>query len=166
MKKYLILLAFLVGFVAFFAGKNDRTRPTQAATVFNTDKDVSYLTFGGGVGDTIVVSDTVSIPIVINHSAVVKPEIQLYWDKISAGTAHATLTFWQSNDGTTYTAIKKGKLQTAYSKTLSIASDTTNFYSFAADSAIVEGRYLKLKYITTSTASVKGKLTHKIKFNL
>jgi hypothetical protein len=167
MKKFLIIsILALVSIGLFFAGVKDRTRPLASAVVMGQSDDISYLVTGGGVGDTIVVSDTVQIPIVVTHSALVKPLIQMYWDQIGTAIATSTLTFWQSNDGVNYTAVKKGKLQAAYSKSFTIKADTTNFISFALDSVVLEGRFLKLRYITSSTAAVKAKLTHRIKFNL
>lgn len=166
MKKIIIFsILAIVGFGLFFAGVNDRTLPLQAASVFDESNDKSLLTFGGLAGDTLVVSDTVQYPIRISHSKLLKPFIQMYWQKIGAGTATVTATFWQSNDGVTYNAIPKGKNQTAYSKTLTLSATGTTFISFTADTVVFEGQYLKVRYITSSTASVKGKMTHKIKFN-
>lgn len=167
MKKFLIIS--ILGVLAvglYFNGVNDRTRPLTSASVFGDASDQSYLTFGGQAGDTLVVSDTVSYPIAVNHSKIVQPFIQMYWQKIGAGTATVTVSFWSSNDGTTYNQIVKGKAQAAYTKTLTLSATGTTFISFPLDTAIVQGRYFKIRYITSSTASVKGKMTHKIKFNL
>lgn len=167
MKKFIIIsILSLVGIGLFFAGVKDRTRPLQSASVFGDASDQSYLVCGGGAGDTIVVSDTVRVPVVVNHSAIVQPYIQLYYDKISSGTATIAATYWQSNDGVNYKQLLKGKNQSAYAKSLALAADTTIWTSFAADTVVFEGRFLMMKYITSSTASVKGKLTHRIKFNL
>lgn len=166
MKKLIIFsILAIIGIGLFFAGKNDRTRPAQAAIVFDQPNDQSLLAFGGGAGDTLVISDTVQYPILVSHSKLLKPFIQMYWQKIGAGTATVTATFWQSNDGTTYNAIPKGKNQTAYSKTLTLSATGTTFISFTADTVVFEGQYLKVRYITSSTSAVKGKMTHKIKFN-
>jgi hypothetical protein len=167
MKKTLIFSVLAIAvFGLFFMGVKDRTRPNNSAVVFGNDKDQSFAQFGGATGDTIVVSDTLQYPIIVNHSKVIKPFIQLDWTKIGSGTATVAVTFWQSNDGTNYNQIVKGKNQAAYAKTLTITATGSNFISFATDTAILEGKYLKIRYITSSTASVKGKLAHKIKFNL
>lgn len=166
MKKLIFFsILAIVSIALFFAGKNDRTLPMRSAIVFNQPNDASSLNFGGGVADTLVVSDTVQYPIIVSHSQGLKPFIQMYWQKIGSGTATVTATFWQSNDGTTYNAIPKGKAQSAYSKTLTLSATGTTFISFANDTALFEGQYLKIRYVTSSTASVKGKMTHKIKFN-
>lgn len=117
MKTKILLFLFAICAVGlFFAGAKDRTRPTASATVYNNSSDKGYCVTGGAAGDTIVVSDTLQIPIQVDHSALLKPYIQLYWDKIGSGTATVTLTFWQSVDGVNYQQLKKGKLQGAYSK--------------------------------------------------
>jgi hypothetical protein len=167
MRKYIIIsILSIITVGLYFAGTNDRTRALQTVNVFGQSSDQSYLVTGGAAGDTLVVSDTIQIPIVVNHSAIVKPQIQMYWQKIGSGTATITASFWESNDGTNYTQILKGKAQGAYTKTLTLTATGTTFVSFPLDTAILQGRFLKIRYITSSTASVKGKMTHRIKFNL
>lgn len=166
MKKIIIFSVLSLCFVLFFAGVHDRTRPLASASVFGASNDQSYLLTGGNAGDTIVVSDTMQIPISVTHSAVLKPFCQFYFDKIGSGTATTTVTFWQSNDGVAYKQILKGVNQSAYSKTLTSSADTTHYINFMADTAYLDGRFFKIRLINSNTANVKFKITSRIKFNL
>jgi hypothetical protein len=127
-----------------------------------------YYTLGGGTADTIVVSDTVEYIMFVNRTNIVYPELDLLWTKIGAGTATLKVEFFESKDGVTssYTACKKGKAQGAYTKTLTLTATGYTPISFRADTALFTGRYLKTKYSTTSTATVKGKITNLWKLDI
>jgi hypothetical protein len=127
-----------------------------------------YYSLGGGTADTIVVSDTVNYVMFVNRTNIVYPEMDLLWTKVGAGTATLKVAFFESKDGTTtgYTTCKKGKAQGAYTKTLTLTATGYTPISFRADTALCTGRYLKIQYTTTSTATVKGKITNLLKLDI
>lgn len=108
--------------------------------------------------DTLQVSDTVAYVIYVNHTNDVDIFHQWYWSKSGSGTAAITLSFLQSNDNVNFTPVTKGVAQGAYTKTYSLSASGWNFVSFAADTAVLRGRYIKVQYKTDATASVGGKV--------
>jgi hypothetical protein len=125
-----------------------------------------YYALGGGTADTIVVSDTVEYIMMVNRTNTVNPELDLLYTKIGSGTATMKLELFESKDGTGYTAVKKGKNQSAYTKTLTLTATGYTNIPFRADTAYFTGRYLKARWSTTSTASVKGKITNLLKLDI
>jgi hypothetical protein len=128
-----------------------------------------YLTFGGAVGDTIKnVSDTISYKFYVEHTNQISPWLQFKYTKVDA-TANATLrvNFYQSNDGVTYKPIPHSTADVDYQKVYSTTATTTYNVSFVTDTAVMEGRYIMVSYLTsaTPTTGVKGKITGAIKFN-
>ena len=124
-----------------------------------------YVEFGMGT-DSIQVSDTIIYPFSITHINRIAPYVSMKWTKAGTGTATIAVTFDQSNDGTNWYACKYGKVQGAYSKSLTLTASTTNEISFERDSIYFEGRYLRIKYITSATAGVKYKLDGYLKVNI
>ena len=121
----------------------------------------------GTVNDILMVSDTLQYILPVSHTNMVNPFISTYWSKISSGTATVTVNFLQANDPTpaNFVAIAKGKNLTAYTKTLTLSASGWTNISFVQDTAKFEGRYLMVKFITSATASVKGKLFNRARFN-
>lgn len=130
----------------------------------------SSIYFGGVPGtpsDSLQVSDSIAYIIPVSHWNEVIPNLQWGWTKIGSGTATITLSFLQNNDGgSTWFNVPKGAAQSAYSKSYTLSATTNSFVDFAQDTAIFSGRYLKVYYITSSTASVKGKLYNLLKVNI
>ena len=63
--------------------------------------------------------------------------------------------------------VPAGVAKAAYTKTYStIAASTWYMNDFRGDSAVFSGRYLKVYFITSATASVKGKLINILKTNI
>jgi hypothetical protein len=89
-----------------------------------------------------------------------------YWTKVGAATATVAVNYFQSNDNVNYFPVTKGSAQSAYTKSFTLSASGANNVSFTQDSAVLEGRYLKIQLITSNTASVKGYLTHYVKTNI
>lgn len=130
-----------------------------------------FIDFGGsypqgGVvnpSDSLQVSDSIAYFIPVQHTNNVAPYYTWYWNKIGAGTATVTLTFLQSNDNVNWFAVPKGVAMSAYTKTYTLSANTWSNVSFAVDTAKFEGRYMKVYFITSNTASVKGKIFNRLK---
>ena len=160
MKKF---IAFITLFFAFlFSVDAQGYRPT-----IYTEQG-KYIQFGGAAADTLIMNDTITYTFYVEHVNGVQPYIQTLYDKISSGNPSVTLSFSQSIDGTSFTPILKGAAQSAYTKALSPTADTYYRQSLIADTAIFEGRFLRLEYKTTNTPStaVKAKIYGTIKFNI
>ena len=146
----------------------------QQSTLRPTVKNVNqgeFVDFGGSnlnPVDSLQVTDTAQYIIPVTHQNGVNPFLATYWKKVGSGTATLTLNFYQSNDPTpaNFVTIKKGKALGAYTKTLTYSASGWQQISFAQDTAAFEGRYLKVEFITSSTASVNGKLFNRMKFNI
>lgn len=172
MKKYLFLLTALLGF-AMATSAQIRTKllspipqgqyidfpglffPTSAASIPTS-----------AASDTLQVSDTVAYVFQINHANDVDMFLQWYWNKSGAGTAGITLTFYQSNDPynfPTSSQLTAGTLKAAYSKVYALTASGWNQVSFRQDSVSFAGRYLKVQYLTSATASVGGKVFSRLK---
>jgi hypothetical protein len=172
MKKLIILVALAVGFIS----------PSFAqlrTTIRSTIQQGNYIDFPGSyfptsaasipassASDTLQVSDTVAYVIPITHLNDVDVFLQWYWNKSGSGTAGITVTFYQSNDPynfTTGSQLTSGVAKTAYSKVYSLTASGWNYLSFKQDSVNFEGRYLKVQYLTSATASVGGKVFSRLK---
>lgn len=128
----------------------------------------AFIDFGGVnliPSDSLQVSDSIAYIVPITHQSNIFPYITWLWTKIGAGTATVTLSFLQGNDPANLFPVKAGVNQTTYTKTytLSAAGTTPNEVDFQRDTAQFVGRYLKVYFITSSTASVKGKLFVRLK---
>jgi hypothetical protein len=163
-KKILSLLFLLAFAFTSFA----QTQSTLRPTVKNVSQG-EFVDFGGvnlNPVDSLQVTDTAQYIIPVTHLNNVSPFLATYWKKVGSGTATITLNFYQGNDNLNFVTVKKGKALGAYVKTLTYSASGWNQISFAQDSAAFEGRYLKVEFITSSTASVNGKLFNRMKFNI
>lgn len=111
---------------------------------------------GLGTADTLAVSDTIAYVVPIQTNYQYLPFLSFGWTKIGAGTATITASFYQGNSQYNFTPLKAGSANTTYTKTFTLSASGTNFVDFLADSVKVSGRYLKIQYTTSSTASVSG----------
>lgn len=117
--------------------------------------------------DSLGVSDTTVYTIPITHTNLIFPYMTWEWTKVGAGSATIVLSFTQSTDGVNYFPVLKGQAQSAYTKTYSsLAASTNSEVEFWRDTAVIGGRYLKVTWISSSTASVKGKLHARVKTNV
>ena len=123
-----------------------------------------FIDLGVSPKDTLAVSDTIAYIIPMDHTNTINLYQTFYWTKIGSGTATMDAKFFQSNNGTDWVAVKQGVAQSAYSKTFTLsASGGANEIDFRADTALVSGRYLKIQYKTSSTASVQGSIATRLK---
>lgn len=156
MKKLLVISILAILATASFAG--NRTRTTANV------KSGAYITFGGSATlDTIGVSDTLNYITFIETTKKTIPYIQLSNTKVRAATATVAVTFWESLDGTNFTQVKSGKLQGAYTKSLSLSTSGNSYINFDLDTGHFNGRYLKVRLVTSSTANVMQTFTYKLK---
>lgn len=116
--------------------------------------------------DSLQVTDSIAYLISVIHQHQVDPYLTWEWQKIGSGTASITLNFFQSNDNVNWFPVPVGVAHASYSKTYTLSATTFSQIDFAADSARYSGKYLKLQYFTSSTASVKGKLYGVLKVNI
>jgi hypothetical protein len=117
-----------------------------------------YGNLNGVPSDSLQVSDSIAYLVSVAHTNAVDPFLTWQWTKVGSGTATITLTFLQSNDNVNWFAVPKGAALSAYSKSYTLSASGWNLVSFAQDTARFEGKYLKVYYITSSTASVKGRV--------
>jgi len=165
-----IKVTFLIGFlVAMALSSTAQLRTTTRSTIQQgqfLDYPGSWLTAVPAAAqmDTLQVSDTVAYIIPVMHSNDVDLTHEFYWTKYGSGTATVTLTFYQGNTPWYFTQCTSGVAKTAYSKSYTIsASGDQGFLSFKTDSVNFTGRYLKVQYMTSSTASVGGKIISRTK---
>ena len=132
----------------------------------------NYIDFGGYLSgstvtpvDSLQVSDSIAYTIPFVHTNNQSAYYIWYWNKIGSGTATITLSFLQGNDSLNLFPVLKGVNQTAYTKTYTLSANTWSEIDFARDTATINGRYLKVYFITSSTANVKGKLFNRLKTN-
>jgi hypothetical protein len=162
MKKILILFGLLLCFIFAQA----QTRPSIYT------ESGKYVVFGGTSADTIYLGSTLIYNIYVEHLEQVQPYIHYYLAKLRTNNPTITLTLLQSNDGTNFVSIKRGKNRTtAYSKTLTpTVTDTHYDLSFANDSAVLEGRWLRIQlattYVTSSLTKIQWKPTFQMKVNV
>lgn len=164
--RFASILILAVGIIMSMPAKaQTRIVTTQVNTQGNTTL------FGGSSFttpvDSLQVTDSLAYYVPITHQNAVDPIHQWYWSKIGAGNATITLNYLQSNDGVNWFQIPFGVAKAAYTKTYSAVSASTWYMNdFKGDSAIFSGRYLKVYFITSATASVKGKLINILKTNI
>lgn len=171
--KKLFVLGFLL---AAFSLAISTSASAQAGTrLVNTGvvNQGSFIDFGGVnlvPSDSLQVTDTIRYIIPVTHLNEVWPYYTWMWTKIGAGTATITQNFYQSNDGVNFVPIKAGVAQTTYTKSYTLSASTgatnPNEVSFTRDTARFEGRFLQVQFITSNTASVKGKIFNRVKFNI
>lgn len=116
--------------------------------------------------DSLQVSDSIAYFVSVIHTHTIDPFVTWYWNKIGSGNPTVTLSFLESNDNVNWFAIPKGVGLTAYTKTFSPTANTWYEVNFRADTAAFSGKYLKVYYITNSTASTKGKIFTRIKTSI
>lgn len=158
-------LAIIVTLSALVSPAQAQLRGVNTATVFQGNT-IYYGGFNQTAQDSLQVSDSIAYYTYISHQNDVAPYLTWFWNKIGSGTATITLTFWQSNDNVNYFQLKAGVAQANYSKSYTLAANTWSEVDFARDSVRFDGRYLKTYFITSSTASVKGKLINQLKVNI
>lgn len=125
-----------------------------------------YYAYAGSTADTIVLNDTVSYQIFVAHINDVSPELHTYYDKIGTGNPTLKLDVYQSMDGQRWSTVKKGKLQTAWTKTFSPTADGELIISGKLDTVLFTGRYIKYQFSTGNTASTKARFYHYFKTNI
>lgn len=162
MKKFIYILLASVALITTSVQAQTRTRVTANIT------QGEYIDLGGtsSTGDTLQVTDTVAYIIPITHTNDIFPYFNWYWNKSGSGTATITMSFWQSNDPTNSTNFKPvvaGVAQSTYTKSFVLSASGWNEVSFARDTARFEGRYLKVQFHTSNTASVGGKAFTRMK---
>lgn len=172
MKNFLVLSVFLALGVLFIPpAVHAQTRQVTTAPVFalpstTTGNFVYFGGYGQVPGDSLQVSDSIAYFTSVAHINEVEPVHTWYWNKIGSGTATITLTYWWSNDGVNYFQCTQGAAEAAYTKTFSPTANTWYSVDFSRDSIRFPGRYLKTYFITSATASVKGKLINQLKINI
>ena len=168
MKKLILFLSLVFMFAVSYAHKPViGTLPTTYVSSTSNSITVDFAGVNLVPVDSLMVSDTLQYILPVSHTNMVEPFISSYWNKISSGTATVTVNFLQSNDPAVanFVAIKKGKNLTGYTKTLTLTASGWTNISFVQDTAQFEGRYLMVQFITSATASVKGKLFNRARFN-
>lgn len=168
MKKHLFLVSFCI---ALAATSFAQTRIVNTGVV----SAGQFLDFGGQfpagsitptTSDSLQVSDSIAYIIPLSHTQRISSYFTWYWNKIGAGTATITLSFLQGNSPYDLSVLKAGAAQATYTKSYTLSASGWNEVNFGRDSVRIDGRYLKVYYITSSTASVKGKLFGRLKTNI
>jgi hypothetical protein len=162
MKTFLKL--FFLGMIAFATVTVFATNRTK--TVSGPVNQGEYKLAGGGTADTIVVADTVSYIYLVAHANDVWPEFDIKYQKIGTGNPTLKIDIMQSIDGVNYFSVKKGKAKSDYTKSYSPTATGYLQCSFRNDTAYFTGRYLKMQFSTSNTASTKAKLTNHLKVNV
>lgn len=165
--KKLILLAFFASLASVsFAQLRTSYRPSQLQGTYWDFPGQFFPTAAlpnpsSAISDTLQVSDTVAYILPVNHPNDVDFFVQWYWSKSGSGTAGITVTFYQSNDPYNFgtgSQLTSGVAKGTYSKVYSLTSSGWNYVNFKQDSVNFAGRYLKIQYLTSATASVGGKV--------
>lgn len=164
MKKFIFLL---LASIAIISGSVEaQTRTTTLAPI----QQGQFVDFGGTGNmvpfDSLQVTDSLAYIIPITHLNDVSAFQHFKWKKVGSGTATVTVNYFQSNDGVTFFAMTKGSAQSAYTKSFTLSADADNYINFVSDSATISGRYLKVQFITSATASVKGYIANRLKTNI
>jgi len=158
MKKLLILIALISTVFVSHAQTKSKVLPGFAGGNYSVFGTTGY-TYSGGVADTLAVTDTISYIYPITGGIRYTPFISLAWTKIGSGTATVVCKLFQSNQGGVsgnYQQCGSGVANTAYSKSFTFSSTGVNYLDAFADSVKISGRYLKVEFITSNTASVQG----------
>lgn len=165
-KKIALLFSALL-FLGIYASQA-QTRRVITPTV----PQGNYIDFGGTLNGSVVtpvdslqVSDSIAYTIPFVHTNKQSAYYIWYWNKIGSGTATITLSFLQGNDSLNLFPVLAGQAHSAYTKTYTLSANTWSEVDFDRDTAQINGRYLKVYFITSSTASVKGKLFNRLKTN-
>jgi hypothetical protein len=159
MKKFICLICISL---LVFANVNAQTRTKTTANVNQGE----FLDFGGSgfvPSDSLQVSDSIAYIIPIGHSNDISAYHTWKWKKSGSGTATVTVDFFQANDPSNFFPVRQKAAQTPYTKSYTISTDSVFEINYAADSAAIQGRYLKVRFITSNTASVKGYLANRFK---
>jgi hypothetical protein len=162
MKKIVYLL---IASLTLFTAVDAQTRTKTTANVTQGQ----YLDFGGinmVPSDSLQVTDSIAYIIPITHENDINAYQIFKWKKSGAGTATVTVNYFQGNDPTNLFAVPKGVAQTAYTKTFTLSTDSVVQINPTLDTAIISGRYLKIQFFTSSTASVKGYIANRLKTNV
>lgn len=159
MKKLLTIIAIFAS-LAISVSANAQLR-SKVVPALNGGNSITLGTIGTtisgtGVSDTLAVSDTIAYIVPINSIYRYTPFLSFGWNKIGSGTATVTATFYQGNSPYNFTQCKAGSANNLYSKSFTLSASGTNFVDFLADSVKVSGKYLKIQYMTSGTASVQG----------
>ena len=158
MKKILALLLISATFSVAVNAQlrtNSNIAPVQRGSSV-TLGSLPYTVYGIDTADTLAVSDTIAYVIPFTGSYQYIPFVSFGWTKIGSGTATVTASFYQGNTPYNFVSVKAGSANSVYTKTFTLSASGTNFIDFLADSAKVSGRYLKVQFMTSSTASVSG----------
>lgn len=108
--------------------------------------------------DSLQVSDTLAAVIPFDHTNSIDFFLRWYWLKVGSGTATITASFYESNEGANWTPVIKGVLDSAYVRTFTLSASGWSTVDFRTDTARFAGRYLKVQLMTSSTASVGGRV--------
>jgi heme-degrading monooxygenase HmoA len=128
-------------------------------------KPGQIVSFNAAKADTLKSADTLFYKILINHEGNVTAYISQL-TKLVANDTTATVTYWQSVDGSTnWQAVKKGAAQAAYSATIAKSTTTGVDVSFLRDTAYFESQYLGVRYIGKTKSGFKTILYGSIRFN-
>ena len=154
------IVPFLLVCISLVAVSSAQLRTTTIAPVFKGNSvalGVNPNTITGvGTADTLGVSDTIAYIIPFQGPYKYIPYVSFGWTKIGSGTATLVASFYQGNTPYNFSPVKAGSSNATYTKTYTLSASGTNFIDFLADSAKVSGRYLKVQFMTSSTASVQG----------
>jgi len=163
MKKILFLI--VIAFSFFAASAQTRSRVLSPLTVGNNIilGTAGNTISGTGTADTLAVTDSIAYILPINAplAQFYLPYLSIGWTKIGSGTATVTANFFQGNTSSNVLdPVKAGSANNTYTKTLTFSATTTtpSYINFLNDSAKISGRYLKIQFITSSTASVQGSI--------
>ena len=152
----------VVGFALMSATYNKSRTATADVTLYSGSAKSFLSLGGGGANDTLASNDTVTYIVAVSAADDVSCAGQIKWKKVSAGHPTITTYFYQSYDGVTYEALKKGVTRAAYTVSqagVSVNADTSIFWSFKKDTVYFQGRYLKIMHRSNTVATAKGCLT-------
>lgn len=160
MKRIIFIAILTVLSAVSFAQTKSKVLPAFAGGSYSVFGSTGY-TYSGGVTDTLAVTDSLSYIYQITGGVRYNPFISLAWTKIGAGTATVTCKLFQSNQGGVngnYQQCVSGVANTAYTKVFTFSATGVNYLDAFADSVKISGRYLKVQFYTSNTASVQGAL--------
>jgi hypothetical protein len=145
MKKFLLFL--FAGFV--FASAHAQVRTSVTANV-NKGEYIDLQSVS--TGDTLQYADTVAYIIPMTHDFYLSAYLTMTWTKAvqSTGSANVVMSFFQGNDPVNFFPIKAGLAQSIYTKSFTFSATGNQEVSLMRDSALFEGRYLKVQFLTTN----------------